>query len=93
MQLYKEAKLEQVREKATKTEIPTDDRLASINYDGQPRLRREDPTLKRKKEKSLLSIQGCFDCKLMKHMIRDYLQSLNISRAEARKLEYLNKNK
>lgn len=77
----------------TNLDLTTDDRIASINYAGQLRLRRRQVHQKTVNSKFLLDIQGYFNCESSDHLARDCLYSLNLARAAIKKLEYLNKKK
>lgn len=93
LQLYKEAKLEMLLEKATNSNIPTEDGIAEISYVGQPRLRSGYAKYKRTKDRSGAQAQGCFNCEAKDHYARECPRPLNLARAAARKLDYLNSKK
>lgn len=72
-------------------ELPTDHKITSVYYSGQPRLRRGPIQQKTAKSKSSLDIQGCFNCASNDRLARNVIHLLNLARGATRKLEYLNK--
>lgn len=93
LQLYKESKLETFWKRATTTEALTVEGIASISYTGQPRLRRGSHRSKGPKSRSLLEIQGCFNCESPGRIARDFPRPCNSAPDAAPKLDYLNKKK
>lgn len=61
--------------------------IATVNFSGQPRVRRGNPHGSRStnsKRRSPLDIQGCFNCESPDHLLRDCPHSINLARASAK---------
>lgn len=92
LQLQKESKIEQLRDRATNPIPPSDNTIASINYTEQPKFRRGNPVGKKTgARKSPLDKQGRFNCDSLRHMAKECPRALNFARAAAKKLEHCNK--
>lgn len=94
LQLDKEARIALLRDKASNANKQRNDDIISTNFAGQGRYSRGNKS--RGETTSTfnpLSIAGCFNCGDPGHIMKNCPRPLNVAKAAASKIEYLNKKK